>query len=105
MKTLIKPKKQYYFIPLTFIYGCVMASINYVFWRNVNKAAITIIKGLLICIVFYLLLPALISAIFKVPNILDTNYFLLYLYLISIPSSIYFIKDQENYLNCIKKDW
>lgn len=104
MRTFIKPAKQYYLIPLTFIFSSVIAAINYILWENTNRAAITIMKGFLICIFFYLLIPGLISAIFKLPNFLDSEYFLLYLYLVSIPSSIYFIKDQENYLNSVDKE-
>ncbi len=97
MKTLLKPKYQYLLIPLTFIYGCVISAINYILWKDVNKAGRTLLLGFGIGAVFYLFVPFLLTLLFKVPNVLETRYSLVYFYLVSIPASIYFIKEQQRY--------
>jgi len=96
---ILQPKYQYIFIPLTFIFGCVIAALHYFIRNNIKKTVEIILIGFIISVIFYLFLPLLVQGIFNGFDILGHKYSAYYFYLVSIPTSIYFIRDQEKYFS------
>ncbi|EYE87303.1 hypothetical protein Q428_14050 [Fervidicella metallireducens AeB] len=97
MRNLIKPKFQYFLTPLTYVYICVIAVINYILWREPKKAIKILVIGFIFSVVFFLVKPELMI-ILGLPDILEGSIGIIYLYAISTPASIYLIKDQEKYI-------
>ncbi len=87
----------YFLLPLTYVYICVIAVINYILMKNVIKAIKTIIIGFLIAVVFFLLLPVALNII-GLPDILNSKFFIIYFYIVSTLSGVYIIKEQEKYI-------
>lgn len=95
---LFQPKYQYIFIPFTFIFGCVIAALHYTIRKDLKKTIQTISIGFTVSVIFYLFLPLLMQGLFNGLDILGLKYSIFYFYLVSIPASIYFIREQERYL-------
>ena len=96
MKYFIKPKHQYYILPLTYVFICAIAAVNYIVWGDLKKCIKTIIEGFIWSIV--------IGVCTLLINLLIGNsgfgvYFRLGFYLISsISLGVLFIIKQQKYI-------
>lgn len=99
MRLLINPKYQYFLLPLTYVFISFAAAINFLLIRNTRKSieifAITIFSA----IIFYLIVPSILTTVFAIPDILDTKVGLIYLYLTSTIIGVILIKKQENFIS------
>ena len=66
-------------------------------WKSYKKAIKALTFGFLISAVFFLFIP-FIPSFFGLPNVLESKFWMLYLYTVSTLAGIYFIKDQEQYI-------
>lgn len=102
MKSLMKPKHQYFLLPLTYIYICVVASINYKLWGNTSKSIKTILTGVIISVIFLIFIPFVVY-MSQIRAIFEGIFWYIYFYSISTIAGIYFINEQNKYLsNCSK---
>lgn len=101
MKIFIKPQNQYFLLPLTFVYICIVAVINYILCKNFKMAIKTLLQGFLSSIIIFLILPTIINSL-GIGNVIEDKFKIIYIYLTSTLISIYFIKKQKVYLNSIK---
>ena len=94
----INPGYQYYLIPLTFVFTTVFAFINYSYvWKNHRKTIKVLIISAFLALIFYGIIP-LYSDEAGFPIFGRSDYVgVVYTYLVSIPISIYLIRDQERY--------
>ena len=95
MKTLIKTDYQYFLIILTYLAVWFVAAINYIYNGNLLKAFKSCILAALIMIIFIFLIPIYLERFIGIPYIYDMKFGWIYIYLVSIPASMYFIKDQK----------
>lgn len=101
MKILIKPQNQYFLLPLTYVYICIVAVINYLLCKNFKMAIKTLLHGFLSSIIFFLILPTIINSL-GIGNVIKGEFKIIYLYLTSTLISIYLIKKQQIYLKSIE---
>ncbi|MDD2212465.1 MAG: hypothetical protein PHV56_05795 [Clostridia bacterium] len=95
MKVLIKLKYQILLIPLTYVFTCVFAAINYTYWKEKRIAAKMILLAILIGTICYIFVPTIAIKLNMTTDFFDSN---LYYYLISVLASIYFINHQKEYI-------
>lgn len=100
MKKILEPKKQYFLIPLTYVYICVIAMVNYMLWKNFSKAIKTLILVLLASFVFFIAIPLVLITL-GLPDIFESKFFIFYFYTISTIISIFLIKGQQDYIKSI----
>ena len=93
----INPKYQYYLLPLTYVFICVVASFNYTLMKNVRKAIYTITLGFLTSIIFFLIIPLVSSILFN-SRLFEGGFLLIYFYSISTIVGIYIIREQQAYI-------
>jgi magnesium-transporting ATPase (P-type) len=98
MRSLAQPKYLYFLIPLSVYWVTSIAMIIYIFIRRDLKKGVKI--GLLIfmmTIICFVLVPIYLDVLFKI-NLENSKYYWIYFYVISVPSSIYVIKDLQKYM-------
>lgn len=97
MKYFLKPRYQYFILPLTVVFIAVIASINYTLWKENKKSIKVLISTFFLCVLFLLLIPIFIEAILN-KSIEENFFFAIYFYIVSSIVSIYIIKEQEKYI-------
>lgn len=95
MKVLIKLKYQLLLIPLAYVFTCVFATINYMYWGEKLKAIKMLFIGLIISIICYDFIPE-IATKFNLERIFFDSP--IYFFLTSVIASIYFINNQNEYI-------
>ncbi len=98
MKRIVSPKYQYYLLPLTYVFICVIASFNYTLMKNIRKAVYTLAIGVLSSVIFFLIIPFVSSTLFN-SKLFESRFLLIYFYFISTVIGIYIIRDQKLYIN------
>lgn len=95
LKALIKTNYQYFLIPLTYLAVWVTSTINYLYCGMPKQIIKTTILAALIWLIFIMLIPVYIDELLGWKFINSVIFFWVYLYFISIPVSIYLIKNQK----------
>lgn len=95
MKTLIRTNYQYYLIPLTYLAVWLASAINYLYCGKPLKLIKTTIIAALIWLFFMMLIPVYVDEFLGWNFVNSTVFYWCSTYIISIPTSIYFIKDQK----------
>lgn len=95
MKTLIKTDYQYFLIPLTYFAVWFVSSINYLYCGMPLKIIKPTAIAILIGVIFIMLIPLYVNELLEWEFVNYPIFFWIYFYVISIPASIYFIKDQQ----------
>lgn len=100
MSKPIKTKYMYFLLPLTYVFVCIFIIINYLIVKDIKEVFKTIVMIFFVQLVFFTAVPIIISHL-NLGNILDSLYWLLYVYVIGTIFGIYLIKKQQKYLEKI----
>jgi drug/metabolite transporter (DMT)-like permease len=93
---ILKPNYLYFLLPCTFVFICIIITINYIAQKRIFKVAKTVLFTFLNSIIFLLLIPYIFVEYLHFPYLIDSYFGLLYLYFISTVISVYIIKKQES---------
>jgi len=94
---LIKPKYLYLLLPLTFVYVCVFAAINYALCKDIRMAVKTLLIAFVGGGIFIIFIPEVVFPVMGIVDIFETGFSLVYLYFVSTVTSLYVIKEQKDY--------
>lgn len=97
MRILIKPKYLYLLLPLTFVYVCVFAAINYALCKDIRMAVKTLLIAFVGGGIFIIFIPEVVFPVMGIVDIFETGFSLVYLYFVSTVTSLYVIKEQKDY--------
>ena len=96
MKSIMKPKYQYFLLPISFVFIGVIAAVNYILWKDIKKSFIAFLETFIYSI-FLGVTPNILLYITGL-NISDSIIFAIYFYTLSTVIGIYLIKKQEKYI-------
>ena len=95
MKTLIKTDFQYFLIPLTYFAVWFASAINYLYCGKPLKIFKITIIAILIWVIFIMIMPLYLDELLGWHFVNSSLFYWISVYIISIPTSLYFIKDQK----------
>jgi len=95
LKTLIKTDYQYFLLPFSYFAVWLAAAINYLHCGMPLKIIKITIVATLIWLIFIMLIPLYLDELLGWNFVNSTAFYLSSIYLVSIPTTRYLIKDQK----------
>lgn len=98
-RPLIQPKYLYFLLPLTYECICFVATTNYLLCKDVRMVVKVLFIALVTSIIVFFIPHVILPLYSSSPGILQTDFWFIYLYLVSTVISLYVIREQKERFN------